>query len=130
MTFVSASDVWVKAYVRENGIGNLRVGDAVDIALDVAPGRVFPGRVSSIGFAVSQSSGGTAGQLETVKSSSGWLRDAQRFPVIVHFEGDAAKGLRRVGGQADVQFYSDRNTLLNGLGWAWVRLMSLLSFVY
>jgi len=130
MTFVSASDVWIKAYLRENSIAQIQPGNPVDIVLDVMPGRVFQGTVASVGFAVSQPSGGKAGEVETVKASSGWLRDAQRFPVIIRFSDDASKGFRRYGGQADVQIYTGDSLILNGLGAAWIRLMSWFSYVY
>lgn len=131
MTFVSSTDVWVQANLRENSIANIKAGDAVDIALDVAPGRVFSGTVSSVGYAVKQPSGGAAGEAVTVQGTSGWLRDAQRFPVIIHFTDESARGLRRAGGQADVQIYTgSSNFLLNTLGRIWIRLMSLLSFIY
>jgi len=130
MTFVSTTDVWVKAYMRENSMAGIKTGNKVGIVLDSLPGKVLPGKVASVGFAVSQPSGGAAGEVETVKITSGWLRDAQRFPVIVRFDGDAGKGFRRYGGQADVQFYSDEHPLLDALGWAWIRLMAWLSYVY
>ena len=60
----------------------------VDIVLDSAPGRVFNGTVSSVGFAVSHESGGAVGDLESVDSNAGWLRDAQRFPVYISFDDD------------------------------------------
>jgi len=130
MTFVSSTDVWIQANLRENSIGNLNVGDRAEIALDIAPGRIFPGKVSSIGFGVEQPSGGEIGELETVKGDSGWLRDAQRFPVIIEFADNSAYGLRRAGGQADVQIYTSGHPILYGLGWLWIRLMSWLSYVY
>lgn len=129
MTFISGTDVWVQANMRENSIGNLKPGNAVDIILDVAPGRVFKGEISSVGYGVSHSSTGAVGELATIQGDAGWLRDAQRFPVIIKFTDDSATGLRRMGGQADVQIYGD-SWLLNGLGWLWIRLMSLLSYVY
>jgi multidrug resistance efflux pump len=130
MTFVSATDVWIQANMRENSIGNLKVGDRAEITLDIAPGRIFPGKVSSIGFGVKPPSGGEVGELETVKGDSGWLRDAQRFPVIIEFTDDSTYGLRRAGGQADVQIYTPGHPILHGLGWLWIRLMSWLSYVY
>jgi multidrug resistance efflux pump len=130
MTFVSTSDIWIQANIRENGIGNIKPGDLVEIALDVVPGRVFPGRVFSRGFAVKHSSGGAVGEAATIKGNSGWLRDAQRFPVIIHFEDESARGYRAVGGQADVQIYTGDHPVLNALGWLWIRLMSWVSFVY
>jgi len=130
MTFIEVDNVWIKASLRENSIANVKPGTPVDIILDSAPGRVFRGKVSSLGFAVSHEKGGAIGDLESVESSAGWLRDAQRFPVYVSFDKEATKGLLRLGGQADVQFYSTDNALINTLGWFWIRLLSWFSFVY
>jgi len=130
MTFISATDVWIKAYLRENSLSNLKIGDAVEIVLDVAPGKIFKGKVSSIGYGISQPSGGATGELETVKADSGWLRDAQRFPVIIKFSDDSSRGIRRHGGQADVQIYTGDHFIVNTLGRIWIRLMSCLSYVY
>jgi len=130
MTFISGTDVWVKAYLRENSLSNLKIGDAVEILLDVAPGKIFKGEVSTIGYGISQPSGGAAGELETVKADSGWLRDAQRFPVIIKFSDDSSRGIRRHGGQADVQIYTGDHFIVNTLGRIWIRLMSYLSYVY
>ena len=130
MTFIEVENVWVKANLRENSIANLKNGTPVDIILDSRPGKVFSGQVSSIGFAVSHEKGGEIGGLETIENSAGWLRDAQRFPVYIEFDDDSARGSLRLGGQADVEFYSTDNWLLNGLGWVWIRMLSLLSFIY
>ncbi len=130
MTFIEVDNVWIKANLRENSIANVEVGTPVDFILDSAPGSVFQGKVSSMGFAVSHEKGGAIGDLESIESSAGWLRDAQRFPVYVTFDVEMTKGLLRLGGQADVQFYSTGNWLINSLGWAWIRILSLFSFVY
>lgn len=130
MTFIEVENVWIKANLRENSIANVEVGTPVDIILDSAPGKVFQGKVSSMGFAVSHEKGGAIGDLETIESSSGWLRDAQRFPVYISFDVDSAKGDLRLGGQADVQFYSTGNWLINSLGRVWIRLLSWLSYIY
>jgi multidrug resistance efflux pump len=129
MTFVSTTDVWVEAYLRENNLGNLEPGDPVDVALDVAPGRVFAGAVASVGYGVSWDRS-TPGGLPSVPSARGWLRDPQRFPVVIRFVDDAARGLRREGGQADVVVYTGGNWLLNAIAWLWIRVASLLSYVY
>jgi len=130
MTFISATDVWIKAYLRENSLSNLKIGDPVEVVLDVAPGKIFKGEVSTIGYGVSQPSGGATGELETVQADSGWLRDAQRFPVIIKFSDDSSRGIRRHGGQADVQIYTGDHFIVNTLGRIWIRLMSYLSYVY
>lgn len=131
LTFVSANDVWVQANLRENSMANIRPGDRAEIVLDTAPGQVFQGEVASRGYAIQLSSEGAVGEAAQIKGKSGWLRDAQRFPVVIKFSDKRAKGLRAAGGQADVQIYTQHsNALLNGLGWAWVRFMSWLSYAY
>ena len=83
------------------------------------PGKVFQGKVFSRGFAIKQDFGGAAGEAATIKGSSGWLRDAQRFPVVIHFEDERARGYRFVVGQADVQIYTGDHGILNALGRLW-----------
>lgn len=128
-TFVSARDVWLQANMRENNLGRIDKGDRVEFTLDVAPGRVFHGTVRSVGFGVDTGDAPKPGSLPTVRGSSGWLRDPQRFPVIIGLNDDEAKGYRRVGGQADVVVYTGRNFLFNAIAWAQLRLRSLLSYV-
>lgn len=128
-TLITTSDVWIQADMRENNLGRIELGDPVEIVLDIAPGRVFRGTVRSVGFGVSAGPSGSRGQLEQVSSSSGWLRDPQRFPVVVTFDGDQALGLRRVGAQADVVVYTGKNFILNPIAWLRLRLVSLLSYV-
>jgi len=114
--------------MRENSIGNVKPGDEVDILLDVAPGRIFKGEVASIGYGVGETD--EEGELYEIQSTSGWLRDSQRFPVIIHFSDDTAKGYRRYGGQADVVIYTGDHWVLNSLGWMLIRLNSYLSYIY
>ena len=130
MTFIEVENVWIKANLRENSIANVRAETPVEFILDSAPGKIFQGKVNSMGFAVSHEKGGEIGGLETIESSAGWLRDAQRFPVYITFDRENTTGHLRLGGQADVQFYSTDNWLINSLGWVWIRLLSWFSFVY
>lgn len=130
MTFVEFDNVWLQVNLRENNLANLKVGDPVEIALDVKPGSIFKGRVSSIGFAVNDSAPDAIGGLTSVESTSGWLRDAQRFPVMIIFDDESAAGLRRLGAQADVQIYTGDNWFINALGRLWIRALSWLSYVY
>jgi len=127
--FVSTHDVWIQADMRENNISNIKPGDRVEFTLDVAPGRIFRGSVSSVGYGVDQSGGASPGALPTVEGASGWLRDPQRFPVVVRFDVDETQGLLRVGGQVDVIVYTGNNLILNGIGKLRIRLSSLLSYV-
>jgi len=130
MTFIEIDNIWIQANLRENNIANIKPGNAVDITLDVAPGKIFKGTVSSVGFAVDSGDLSAVGGLASVKGKSGWLRDAQRFPVIITFDDNSAAGYRRLGGQADVLVYTSNNWIINPLGWIWIRILSLFSYVY
>jgi multidrug resistance efflux pump len=127
-TFVSTHDVWIQADMRENNIANIKPGDEVEYALDVAPGRVFSGTVRSVGYGVSSGGGTNRGDLPTVSSPKGWLRDPQRFPVIIGMEEEGISALWRSGGQADVLIYTGNNHIFNLIGWFQIRINSLLSY--
>jgi multidrug resistance efflux pump len=128
-TFISVRDIWVQADMRENNIANIEIGDRVELALDVAPGRIFRGTVRSVGFGVSTGSSGSRGELEQVSQSRGWLRDPQRFPVVITLDDEAVISYRRVGGQANVVVFTSGNLVLNAIAKLRLRLVSLLSYV-
>jgi len=128
-TFISSNDIWIQADMRENNISNIKPGDEAEFTLDVAPGRIFSGTVRSVGFGVTPSGAKGGGALPTVTSAQGWLRDPQRFPVIIDLDLEEVAGLVRVGGQADVVVYTGDNVILNPIAWIRLRLVSLLSYV-
>ncbi len=130
MTFISSDNVWIEAYMRENNIGNIQQGDEVEFVLDSMPGTVHQGTVSSIGFGVDDNAGDQVGGLASVQSPTGWLRDAQRFPVIINFKDDSTIGYRREAGQVDVIVYATGNIFMNALAWAWIRVISVISYLY
>ncbi len=131
MTFVAFKDIWIQANLRENSVANVRPGDPAEVVLDMLPARVFSGTVFSRGFAVKQPSSGSTGEAASVQGNSAWLRDAQRFPVVIHIDDPEAWDYLFAGGQADIIIYTQSsNALLNGLGRLWIRLLSWLSYVY
>ena len=130
MTFVSTTDVWVRADIRENGIEHIKVGNRAELSLDAAPGRVFQGEVASIGWGISPDSSSALGTLPTASATGGWLSDARRFPVIIKFSDDRAKGLLRPGGKVHAVIYTGDHPILNALSRAWLRILSVLSYAY
>lgn len=132
MTLISIDDFWINADLTENNLGHVDAGDEVAIVLDVSPGEVFKGRVRSIGSGVSSGKQASPGTLPTIDNSRDWLRQAQRFPVAIEFE--PAEGQRlptiRIGGQAEVLVYTGEHPLMNFLGAGYIRLLSLLSYLY
>lgn len=131
MTFIAIHDLWVQADMTENNLGHLQPGDAVDVVLDVQPGRVLRGKVRSIGYGVA-SGGSVLGGLPTIENDRNWLREAQRFPVIIDFDPAIRReGIGwRVGSQADVIVYSGDHSILNLLGRVYIRLVSWLTYAY
>lgn len=131
MTLIGLNDVWISAEMTENNLGHLQTGSPVRIVLDALPGRVFEGRVRSIGYGVSVGQSTPPGSLPSIENSRDWLRAAQRFPVIVEFAGERPElSAIRVGGQAEVMAFPTEHNPLNLLGRAFLRLMSWLSYAY
>ncbi|MGD8311980.1 MAG: HlyD family secretion protein [Gammaproteobacteria bacterium] len=133
MTLIAIHDVWINAEFTENNLGHLHPGSPVEILFDAVPARVFDGEVRSIGLGVSEGQAPPPGTLPTVQNERDWLRQSQRFPVVIGFDIDQREGLHRqlrVGGQASVIAYSEGHGLLKLLGKAYIRLMSLLSLAY
>ncbi|NVK40504.1 MAG: HlyD family secretion protein [Oceanospirillaceae bacterium] len=133
MTMIAFNDVWISAEFTENNLGHLAAGSPVEILFDSMPGEVFAGSIRSIGVGVSAGQAPPAGTLPTVQNSRDWLRQSQRFPVVVGFDvaenPDLLKQLR-IGGQASVIAYSEGHGLLAILGRLYIRLMSWLSYAY
>jgi multidrug resistance efflux pump len=103
MTFLAFHDIWIQADFTENNLGNIRAGDDVDIVFDAMPGKVVRGTVRMTGFGVYVDSA-PLGSLPTIENDRQWLRDAQRFSVIIDFElpnSEDRQGIR-VGAQASV----------------------------
>ncbi len=133
MTLISDSDVWVQAEFTENNLGHLEEGTPVEIVFDVVPGSVFKGRIGNIGRGVGAGRPAQPGTLPTIDNNRDWLRQSQRFPVVIRFDPRQAPDLTgqlRLGGQAAVMAYSDKAWLTRYLGKAYLRFMSYLSYAY
>jgi multidrug resistance efflux pump len=130
MTFISMRNVWVQADIRENALTNVEAGNQVELVLDAAPGKIFRGEVLSVGYGVSDSARDNLGGLATVKPTQGWLRQAQHIPVLIKFVDDEARGSMRVGGQVNVQIYTDGHPLMKSIGKVWIRIIAFLSHLY
>jgi multidrug resistance efflux pump len=128
VTLISNNNLWIQADLKENNISNITIGNDVDVIFDIEPGVVFQGKVKSIAFGVSTDKT-NAGDLPQINSTQGWLRDPQRFPVIIEIANqDILKKLRQ-GSQAEIVVYTGNNWLLNALASARISLMTYLSYV-
>jgi multidrug resistance efflux pump len=132
VTLIAIHDVWIAAEFTENNLAHIKPGSSAEIVFDVLPGRVYPGKVRSIGIGISAGQAPAAGTLPTIQNNRDWLRQAQRFPVVIEFDaaGGELRNYLRVGGQAEVIVYSDKHPLIRRLGAAFIRGMSWLSYAY
>lgn len=81
MTFLDVGTIWINAAFKENSLENVAAGNRAEIIFDALPGKLFPAKVESVGFGVSQGSTDPATGLPTMRNDSEWAQEAQRFPV-------------------------------------------------
>ncbi len=131
MTFIATHEVWVRADLTENNLGNVKTGDRVELTFDVQPGKIFKGKIRETGFGV-QVDSNSLGTLPTIDNQRNWLRDAQRFPVLIDVETkeEPQKMGLRVGSQVSVIVYTGNNWLLNFLGRIYIRAVAVMSYAY
>ena len=130
LTFIDLRDYWLSAEFREASLGNVKAGAPAEVAFDVLPGRVYQASVATIGWGVARiGQTGSRGSLPTVRNQSGWIRDPQRFPVRINVASDGIPPGIRYNSQASVIIYADSNVITSSIGWLWIRLVSLLSYV-
>ncbi len=130
MTFIDAGTIWINAAFKENSLEKVAIGNRAEILFDSLPGRLFVATVESVGFGVSQGTTDPVTGLPTIRNDSGWVREAQRFPVRLNMdEAHRPKAGVRYGSQATVIIYTGANPVTNAWGWLWIRIMSVLSYV-
>lgn len=133
LSFLETGPRWISADLRENQLGNVKPGQDVVVALDLKPGKLFRGKVHSIGWGISQSNDAPNGQLSSPPPDQGWLRDPQRFPVQIQILPDedqkAGIDVGRSGAQANVIIFTGDNVVMNPIGRLWIRIVALLSYL-
>jgi membrane fusion protein, multidrug efflux system len=83
MAVRSLGEVWVDANFKETQLGDLRIGQAVDLYVDMYGGRrVFRGRVA--GF--TEGTGSTLALLPPENATGNFIKVVQRLPVRIELE--------------------------------------------
>lgn len=131
MTFVATHNHWVQANFTENNLGHIRQGMMVEVIYDVYPGQVFQGTIREMGYGVAVDTS-SLGALPTIQNSRTWLRDAQRFPVLIDIgiPREDAKDVLKVGSQVSVIVYTGDYWLWNALARLYIRSLAILSYAY
>lgn len=129
VTYIDIREVWIEAAFREISLESVHVGDPVEIALDLFPGRIFSGRVSAVGYGVGNREVDARTGLPSPRSQSGWVRPAQPMPVRIEFDPHARPAGLRIGSQASVMVYPGKNPIMNALGTVRMWLAAVLAYV-
>lgn len=128
--FILANTWWVESLVRENGLSTIRMGRPALVVLDLYPGHVFHGRVTSIGHGVEVSAIKPSGNLPEYNSDSTWFQTQQLFPFGVSLSPNELKSLTlRVGSSASVVVLKPDSSLWNGIAHVVMRLKSWWAFL-
>ncbi|WP_417873323.1 HlyD family secretion protein [Xanthomarina gelatinilytica] len=128
VTLISNKTIWIQANFTENNLSHLKVGDAAHITFDIEAGEVYKAKVTSIAYGVKTQTT-NAGDLPTVRTQQGWLREQQRFPVIIALEDKEVYKKLKQGSQANVVVYTGNSFILNTLAKFKIWLTSKFSYV-
>jgi len=83
MAIRSLNEIWVDANFKETQLGDLRIGQSVDLYVDMYGGRhVFKGRIS--GF--TEGTGSTLALLPAENATGNFIKVVQRLPVRIDLE--------------------------------------------
>jgi len=131
LTFVDDDNWRVVANFRENSVGRIKAGQKAEISLALYPGTIFNAVVESTDWGVSSGQGIPSGELPVVDNSENWVQLAQRFPVRLRITDiDKNKYKLRIGASVSVAVFTGESIILNPLARLWLRIGSLVDFLY
>jgi len=131
LTFVDDESWWVVANFRENSIGRIREGQSAEISIAMYPGKIFKAQVENADWGVSAGQGIPSGDLPDVENPENWFNLSQRFPVRLKIANlDEEQYPLRVGATVSVSVFTDGGFILNGLAGLWLRIGSIINYVY
>jgi multidrug resistance efflux pump len=117
------------ANLPENALDRIAPGQRAELTLSMYPGELFEGVVESVNWGVSTGQGLPSGQLPAVATPQNWMTPSQRFPVRLRFDSQDDRPLR-VGATGVVTVYTGGGPIMAGLAHFWMRLRSLLAYLY
>jgi multidrug resistance efflux pump len=128
MTLIDTAHWLVIANFRESSLAHLHEGQPANVALRGLPGQVLEGRISSIGWGVSQGQGIPSGQLPDVKIPTSWVPPAQRFQVRLTLDNPETVPLR-VGMTGSVAVYTQSGGTLSHVTRFWHKVIAWLYYL-
>jgi multidrug resistance efflux pump len=130
MTFIAIQDYWVQADFTENNLAYINPGSEVEMVFDAFPGEVFKGTVREMGFGVAVNTT-PLGALPTIQNNRNWLRDAQRFPILIDFPAmENSRKMLKIGSQVTIVAYTGDHWFANALAKFYIRMISVFTYAY
>jgi membrane fusion protein (multidrug efflux system) len=83
MAIRSLTEIWIDANFKETQLRDMRIGQPVDLHVDMYGGRTFKGRVA--GFTMG--TGSTLALLPAENATGNFIKVVQRLPVRIELEG-------------------------------------------
>ncbi|MEZ4546993.1 MAG: HlyD family secretion protein [Thermodesulfobacteriota bacterium] len=131
LTFVDDGNWRIVANFRENSVGRIKPGQEAEVSISLYPGKIFKAVVESTDWGVLAGQGVPSGDLPMVEDAGNWVRLSQRFPVRLRItDMDHEKYELRIGGSASVAVFTGDNWILNPLARLWLRIGSIVDYVY
>lgn len=97
-TLVETGETWVEANFKETQLGDIRVGQPVEVVLDAARGTRLEGQVEAIGAGT----GAEFALLPAQNATGNWVKVEQRVPVRIRLDDPSTAPLLASGLSAEV----------------------------
>ena len=131
LTFIEDEGVWITADLRENQLVEVDPGDRATLVFDSDPGRIYEGRVASLGWGINPGRS-QAGGLPVNAPTTQWFEPARRMPVRIEIDGglDAWPDKARVGGNVSVLIHATGDGVVGTIASGFQRVGSVLTALY
>ena len=127
MSFINSDEHWLLATVRQRGVEHLRIGDKVEVALEMYPGKIFSAEIESIAWAAGEAQGVPSGTLPMIHQ----ITNAEGFMVRMRMTGDHTDYPLRFGASGLAAMYSSETAaFLKVLRQIELQSESYLNYVY
>lgn len=97
-SLIENNDWWAQANFKETDLERIRPGQTASIKVDMYPGHIFKGTVTSL----SHGSGSSFSLLPAENASGNWVKVTQRFPVRIHINNNSKDYPLRMGASCTV----------------------------
>ena len=127
MTFVDTEEYYLVAKVLQKATQYIDPGDAVEVALEMYPGKVFPAEVTDVIWASGKAQVMTGGKLPTQQQMGA---PPEAFVVKIRFKGEDPDRPLRFGAAGLAAIYSGKCDACKFLRQLEIRSESWLNYVY